>query len=76
MTIGKDKKIHFAGCAAMAFVVGYFFGPGLGFGSALIFGGLKEAIWDWGLKKGTPEWMDVVADGLGAAVGAGLVYFI
>jgi len=73
--IGKDKKLHFAGCAAIAAAVGYFAGPGIGFAAALAVGIAKE-VWDKWSGTGTPDFMDVVADAAGAAVGAGVIYFI
>lgn len=72
---GRDKKLHFAGCAAIAAAVGFFAGPGVGFGAALVIGVAKEIIWDWKLGKGTPDIMDIVADAAGAAAGAGVIFF-
>jgi hypothetical protein len=32
---------------------------------ALLIGGAKEYIWDYLLKKGTPDWYDMFANALG-----------
>jgi hypothetical protein len=32
---------------------------------ALLIGGAKEYIWDYKMKKGTPEWNDMFANALG-----------
>lgn len=37
---------------------------------------LKELIWDKLLKKGTPEWKDILADALGIILGGSLYLLI
>jgi len=39
-------------------------------------GALKEIIWDWLLKKGTPELLDFVATVAGGVIGYTLLKFI
>lgn len=36
----------------------------------MLVGILKELIWDKWLKKGTPEWRDIVSDIIGIIIGA------
>ena len=35
---------------------------------AAVVGALKEIVWDWLLKRGTPEFLDFVATALGGLV--------
>ena len=48
----------------------------VGFLVASIIGALKEIIWDWLLKKGTPEWFDFVTTMFGGIVGGVVSRFI
>lgn len=43
---------------------------GFGFLVAAVVGAAKEIIWDWLLKKGTPEFLDFMATVLGGVLGA------
>ena len=47
---------------------------GFGFLVAAVVGAAKEIIWDWLLKKGTPELLDFVATVLGGALGAVILH--
>ncbi len=84
--IAKDKKMHFWAGLAIAIVAGpfsflllrwlwawplLFLGvPALGFIIAAVIGALKEIIWDWLMRKGTPEFLDFLATCVGGSVGA------
>jgi hypothetical protein len=52
----------------ISLVFGVQFSPLIGLIAAAIVGALKEIIWDWLLKKGTPEFMDFLATALGGAI--------
>jgi len=49
---------------------------GFGFLVAAVVGAAKEIIWDWLLKKGTPELLDFVATVAGGVIGYTLLKFI
>ena len=65
----KDKKLHLLDGLALSLVAGLLFCPLIGLATAAVVGALKEIIWDWLLKKGTPEFMDFVATVAGGVVG-------
>ncbi len=67
--IGRDKIKHFFAGLAIAIVVGLFVYPMFGLLIAAAVGALKEIIWDWLLKKGTPEWWDFWCTVLGGMAG-------
>jgi len=52
------------------------FCPPVGLATAAVVGALKEIIWDWLLKKGTPEMMDFVATVAGGLTGSGLIFLL
>lgn len=71
MKIEKDKIYHFLACMALVVVLVFFKMP-LEYSAFLtlivaIVG--KEGIWDWLLKKGTPDLDDIIADIFGTFVG-------
>jgi drug/metabolite transporter superfamily protein YnfA len=70
--IGKDKILHFIA----GFIIGIVFGILCGFKCGIAWaagaGIAKEIIWDWLLKKGTPEVMDAVATIIGGIIGASI----
>lgn len=47
---------------------------GFGFLVAAVVGAAKEIIWDWLLKKGTPEFLDFVATVAGGVLGAVILH--
>jgi uncharacterized membrane protein len=47
---------------------------GFGFLVAAVVGAAKEIIWDWLLKKGTPELLDFVATVAGGVLGAVILH--
>lgn len=71
MKIAMDKIYHFLACMALVVVLVLFRMP-LEYSAFLtllvsIVG--KEGIWDWLLKKGTPDLDDIIADIFGTFVG-------
>jgi hypothetical protein len=65
----QDKKKHLLAGLALALSAGLLFCPLVGLVTAAVVGALKEIIWDWLLKKGTPELLDFVATVAGGAIG-------
>jgi len=47
-----------------------------GFAIAVLVGAAKEVVWDWWLKKGTPELLDFVATFIGAALGFAMLLLV
>ena len=71
-----DKRKHAYAGLALAIIAGLLFCPLIGLATAAVIGALKEIIWDWLLKKGTPEFMDFVATVAGGVVGYALLRLI
>ena len=74
--IAKDKKLHILAGLALSLLAGLLFCPIVGLAIAAVVGALKETIWDWLLKKGTPELLDFVATVAGGVIGYTLLRFI
>ena len=70
MKIPADKKQHIIASLCEVLIVGSFLGMVAGVVISLIVGALKEVVWDWMMKRGTPDWMDFAADVVGAILGA------
>jgi len=68
MIFKQDKLKHLLAGIGISLVFGVQFSPLIGLIAATIVGALKEIIWDWLLKKGTPEFMDFLATALGGAI--------
>ncbi len=68
MIFKQDKLKHLLAGIGISLVFGVLFSPLIGLIAAAIVGALKEIIWDWLLKKGTPEFMDFLATALGGAI--------
>jgi len=68
MIFKQDKLKHLLAGIGISLVFGVQFSPLIGLIAAAIVGALKEIIWDWLLKKGTPEFMDFLATALGGAI--------
>lgn len=66
----KDKKLHLLAGLALSILAGLLFCPLIGLATAAVVGALKEVIWDWWWKRGTPEWLDFLATCLGGAIGS------
>lgn len=60
----------------ISLVFGVQFSPLIGLLIAAIVGALKEIIWDWLLKQGTPEFLDFLATALGGAIAYIVVKFV
>jgi len=71
--IQVDKQKHLLAGLALAIIAGLLFCPRIGLAAAAVIGALKEIVWDWLLKKGTPEFMDFVATVAGGAIGYVLI---
>ena len=70
----KDKKLHLLAGLALSILAGLFVYPLIGLATAAVVGALKEIIWDWLLKKGTPEFLDFVATVAGGVLGAVILH--
>lgn len=60
MVIPLDKLFHLMGGYIIAITLAPF-GLWWALGVCTVIAGLKELIWDWLMKKGTPEWLDFLA---------------
>ncbi len=69
MIFKQDKLKHLLVGIGISLVLGVQFSPLIGLLIAAIVGALKEIIWDWLLRKGTPEFLDFLATALGGALG-------
>jgi hypothetical protein len=72
----QDKKKHLLAGLALSILAGLLFCPLTGLVTAAVVGALKEIVWDWLLKKGTPELLDFVATVAGGAIGYALLRLI
>ena len=68
MIFKQDKLKHLLVGIGISLVFGVQFSPLIGLITAAIVGALKEIMWDWLLKKGTPEFLDFLATTLGGAI--------
>ena len=68
MIFKQDKLKHLLTGIGIGLIFGVLSSPLIGLIAAAIVGALKEIIWDWLLKKGTPEFMDFLATALGGAI--------
>ena len=71
--IAKDKKLHLLAGLTLSILAGLSFCPLIGLATAAVVGALKEIIWDWLLKKGTPELLDFVATVAGGLIGLAIL---
>ena len=74
MSVPKDKVMHFCAGLALSILAGLLLCPLIGLATAAVVGALKEIIWDWLLKKGTPELLDFVATVAGGVLGAVILH--
>ena len=72
----KDKQKHIFAGLALSLLMGLLLCPLVGLAVAVIIGAAKEIIWDWLLKKGTPELLDFAATVAGGVVGYALLRLI
>jgi hypothetical protein len=63
----QDDLNHLLVGISISLVFGVQFSPLIGLIAAAIVGALKEIIWDWLLKRGTPEFLDFLATALDGA---------
>ena len=68
MIFKQDKLKHLLVGIGISLVLGVQFSPLIGLLIAGIVGVLKEIVWDWLLKRGTPEFLDFLATALGGAI--------
>ena len=68
MIFKQDKLKHLLAGIGISSVLGVQFSPLIGLIAAAIVGALKEIIWDWLLKRGTPEFLDFLATAFGGAI--------
>ena len=76
MIFKQDKLKHLLAGIGISLVLGVQFSPLIGLIAAAIVGALKEIIWDWLLKRGTPEFLDFLATALGGVIGYMVVKLI
>ena len=72
----RDKQKHIFAGLALSLLMGLLFCPTVGLATAAVIGALKEIVWDWLLKRGTPEPLDFVATVAGGAIGYTLLKLI
>ena len=63
--IPQDKLIHFLGCYLVCSMLISLIGLLGAITITALLGMAKEVVYDWWMKKGTPEIYDFVADALG-----------
>jgi len=76
MELARDKVLHIKYGFVISLIVGAVFTPIVGFCIGTLIGILKEIIWDYFMKKGTPEVMDAVATSAGSLVATLLLLLI
>ena len=65
MKIPTDKLLHFLGSALLLMYLAQFLSLPDATIIALFIGAAKEYIWDYKMKKGTPDWYDMFVNTLG-----------
>ena len=70
----KDKKLHLLAGLALSLLAGLLFYPLVGLAAAAVVGALKEIVWDWLLKRGTPEFLDFVTTVAGGVLGTMILH--
>lgn len=76
LELGKDKIRHASVSFLIAFFIGIFYTPLIGFIAALVIGGGKEIYDSFHPERNDCELMDFVADIIGALFGVGMLYLI
>lgn len=66
---GTDGLLHMLFSAVLVSVINWFASLWLAALLALLVGVVKEIIYDKLMKRGTPQWKDLVADIVGIAIG-------
>jgi Flp pilus assembly pilin Flp len=67
MIFKQDKLKHLLTGIGIGLIFGVQFSPLIGLIAAAMVGALKEIIWDWLLKRGTPGFLDFLATALDGA---------
>ena len=68
MNIPLDKQLHIFSAWALAASLRPFTGSAMAWLIVTVLAVLKELIWDWALRKGTPDPMDAAASSAGALI--------
>jgi hypothetical protein len=63
--VPTDKQLHFLVSALLLMYLAQFLSLPDATIIALLIGGAKEYVWDYKMKKGTPDWYDTFANALG-----------
>jgi len=72
-----DKVVHAGFGFFFALIFGFIMrNAWFGFAIAVLAGATKEVVWDWWLKKGTPELLDFMATFIGAALGFAMLLLV
>lgn len=66
--LSQDKANHALYCAVICTVLMLVLPAPTAAGITLVVGVAKELIYDWHLKRGTPDWYDMAANAAGVAV--------
>lgn len=74
--LGTDGLLHLGVSLILCQIIAIFLPIWAAVIISLAVGVLKELIWDKLLKKGTPEWKDILADALGIILGGSLYLLI
>lgn len=74
--LGTDGLLHLGVSLILCLIIAIFLPIWAAVLISLAVGVLKELIWDKLLKKGTPEWKDILADALGIILGGSLYLLI
>ena len=73
MIIQHDKIDHFIMGALIVLAVVQALPLLESFSICIFIAAMKELLWDWKMKMGTPDWRDFLATLLGGSVGVGWV---
>lgn len=65
----RDKSLHLLAGLALSIAAGLFTCPAVGLAMSVVAGVMKELVWDRAWRRGTPEWLDMVATVAGGVVG-------
>lgn len=70
--IAVDKQLHFWSSLALTLAFALYVGLMPAFFTVLSIGALKELWWDFYLKRGTPDHLDMLANAAGIAAACAL----
>ncbi len=71
-----DKKYHATGSALMVVILSFFMPLAYAASLAFVIGVAKEVVHDWMLKRGTPDWLDIVANVAGISLAVIVLFLI